>query len=214
MHANINVREPGQPHDTETPFAFSMEGAMAQVPPELLPVIWAPGWDSNQSINKFQEEIGGHLRGGDTGVRLLEKSGSLEWFSDIPAAFKPVQGVWRIIRLPHIFGSEELSLHSPSIPERFSNFCVLINPLDAETLGVSAGEQVAIINFDGSPDDGAGDEEDLINLEENPILEIAAEIDNNLPRGLLVITAGLPKFQLINTWTQVTLKKVNQEGLS
>jgi NADH-quinone oxidoreductase subunit G len=214
MHAGINVREPGQPHDTETPFSFSMEGAMEKVQPGLLPVIWAPGWNSNQSIYKFQEETGGHLRGGDTGARLLEKSGSLEWFSDIPAAFKPEQGVWRLIRLPHIFGSEELSLHSPSIAERLSSFCVLMNPLDAETLEVSTGEQVAIINFDGFPEGGAEDEDELINLEENPILEIAAEIDNTLPRGLLVITAGHPEFQFINTWTQVTLKKIHPESLS
>lgn len=214
MHSDINVREPGQPHDAETPFSFSMEGAMAQVPPGLLPVIWAPGWDSNQSINKFQEETGGHLRDGDAGVRLIEKSGSLEWFRDIPAAFKPQQEVWRIIRLPHIFGSEELSLHSPSIAERLSSSCLFMNPLDAGTLGISAGEQIAIINLAGSPEDGARDEDELIDLEENSLLEIVAQIDKTLPRGLLVVTAGLPEFQFINYWTQATLKKIHQEGLS
>ncbi len=84
MHANIKVSEPGQPHDMETPFAFSMEGDTAQVPPALLPVIWAPGWNSNQAINKFQQETGGHLRDGDAGMRLIEASGTLAWFGDIP----------------------------------------------------------------------------------------------------------------------------------
>ena len=219
MHANINVREPGQPQDTETPFAFSMEGAMAQVPPELLPVIWAPGWDSNQSINKFQEETGGHLRGGDAGVRLIEASGTLPWFGDIPPAFKPEQGVWRIVPLPHIFGSEELSLHSPSIAERLPTFCVSVNPLDAESLGVNTGDQVAIIDLAGpvewsdrAVEADTEDDTEIIDLNNNPILEIAAQIDKTLPRGLLVITAGLPEFQPIKTWTQVTLKKVHQEG--
>ena len=37
------------------------------------PLFWAPGWNSIQAVNKFQEEIAGPLRGGDPGVRLLER---------------------------------------------------------------------------------------------------------------------------------------------
>ena len=179
----------------ETPFAFSMEGAIAQVQPALLPVIWTPGWNSNQAINKFQEEIGGHLRDGDAGIRLIEASGTLPWFSDIPPAFKPEQGLWRIMTLPHIFGSEELSLHSPPLAERLPNFCILLNPLDAETLEIDSGDQVEISDLTGIS-----------------ILKIPVQIEKTLPRGLLGITAGLPEFQSMKTWTQVTLKKVNQES--
>lgn len=196
MHANINVNEPTQPRDMETPFAFSMEGDTAHVPPALLPVIWAPGWNSNQAINKFQQEIGGHLRGGDAGVRLIEASGAtMPWFSDIPPAFKPEQGLWRIMPLPHIFGSEELSLRSPSIAERLPAFCVLLNPLDSETLEVDSGDLVGICDLSG----------DLI-------LKAPVQIELTLPRGLIGITAGLPAFQSLQNITQVTLKKANQEG--
>ena len=195
MHADTKVSEPGQQHDTETPFAFSMEGAMAQVPPALLPVIWAPGWNSNQAITKFQQETGGQLRDGDSGVRLFEASGTLPWFSDIPPTFKPELGLWRIMPLPHIFGSEELSLQSPPLVERLPNFCVLLNPLDAETLGVYTGDQVEIIDLEGAP-----------------ILKVAVRIEKTLPCGLLGITTGLPKFQPMKTGAQVTLKKINQEG--
>jgi len=99
MHADIKVGEAGQPQDMETPFAFSMEGDTGHVPPALLPVIWAPGWNSNQAINKFQQQTGGHLRDGDPGIRLIEASGTLAWFGDIPPAFKPEQGRWRIMPL-------------------------------------------------------------------------------------------------------------------
>ncbi|MGZ8173012.1 MULTISPECIES: NADH-quinone oxidoreductase subunit NuoG [Methylobacter] len=194
MHADIKVSEPGQPHDPETPFAFSMEGDMAQVPPALLPVIWAPGWNSNQAINKFQQQTGGHLRDGDPGVRLIEASGTLTWFGDIPPVFKPEQGRWRIMPLPHIFGTEELSLQSPSIAERLPAFCVLLNFLDAETLGVDSGDPVEISSLLGIS-----------------ILKIPVQIEPTLPRGLLGITAGFPAFQAMKTWTQVTIKKVNQE---
>ncbi|MDI1279299.1 NADH-quinone oxidoreductase subunit NuoG [Methylobacter sp.] len=195
MHADIKVSEPGQPQDQETPFAFSMEGDTAQVLPALVPVIWAPGWNSNQAINKFQQQTGGHLRDGDPGVRLLEASGTLPWFGDIPPAFKPEQGRWRVMPLPHIFGTEELSLQSPSIAERLPAFCVLLNPLDAETLKVDSGDQVEISSLLGIS-----------------ILKIPVQIEPTLPQGLLGITAGLPAFQSMKNWAQVTLKKVNQEG--
>jgi len=194
MHADIKVSEPGQPHDPETPFAFSMEGDTGHVPPALLPVIWAPGWNSNQAINKFQQQTGGRLRDGDPGVRLLEASGALPWFGDIPPGFRPEQGRWRIMPLPHIFGTEELSLQSPSIAERLPAFCVLLNFLDAETLGVDSGDPVEISSLLGIS-----------------ILKIPVQIESTLPRGLLGITAGLPAFQAMKTWTQVTVKKVKQE---
>jgi len=195
MHADIKVGEPGQPHDTETPFAFSMEGDTGHVPPALLPVIWAPGWNSNQAINKFQQQTGSHLRGGDPGVRLLEASGALPWFGDIPPSFRPEQGRWRVMPLPHIFGSEELSLQSPAIAERLPAFCVMLNPVDAETLKVDSGDHVEISSLLGIS-----------------ILTIPIRIKLTLPQGLLGITAGLPAFQSMKAWAKVTIKKANQEG--
>jgi NADH-quinone oxidoreductase subunit G len=194
MHANIKVSESGQPHDLETPFAFSMEGEIAQVQPAILPVIWAPGWNSNQAINKFQEAAGGHLRDGDPGIRLIEASGTLPWFNDITPAFKPEQGLWRIMPLPHIFGSEELSLKSAPLTERLPNFCVLLNPQDAEIVGVDTGDLIEISGLTGAP-----------------TMEIPVQIELTLPRGLLGITTGRPEFRSMNTWAQVSLKKVNPQ---
>ncbi|MGZ4970203.1 MAG: molybdopterin-dependent oxidoreductase, partial [Methylobacter sp.] len=192
MHHDVS--EPRQPHDTETPFAFSMEGNTAQVLPALLPVIWAPGWNSNQAVNKFQQHTGGSLRGGDVGVRLIEAAGALSWFSDIPPVFTPTPGCWRIMPLPHIFGSEELSLYSPPLLERVPRFSVLLNPFDAETLGVNSGDRVEINSLSGTL-----------------VLKAPVQVELTLPRGLLGITAGLPAFQAIKSWDQVTLKKVDRE---
>jgi NADH-quinone oxidoreductase subunit G len=194
LYANIKVSEPGQPQDRETPFTFSMEGATAYVQPAVLPVIWAPGWNSNQAVNKFQEEISGHLRAGDAGIRLIEAYGTLPWFVDIPSTFKPEQGIWRIMSLPHIFSTEELSLHSPSIMERQAPICALLNPLDAETVEVGTGDLLEISEIAGAT-----------------TLRIPVQIELTLPCGLLGITAGLPEFQSLKTGTQVTLKKANPE---
>ncbi|TRW94887.1 NADH-quinone oxidoreductase subunit NuoG [Candidatus Methylobacter oryzae] len=186
------VSEPRQPQDNETPFAFSMEGDTEQAPPALLPVVWAPGWNSNQAINKFQQEIGASLRGGDVGVRLIEASGSLPWFGDIPAEFAPSPGRWRTALLPHIFGSEELSLHSPPLLERLPPFCVLLNPLDAEALGVEAGDLAEIDSLTGVA-----------------AMKVPVQIEPTLPLGLLAATAGLPGLQAIENGAEVGLKKVN-----
>ena len=65
--ANLSVHEPRPPSDPDTPLSFTMEGFQGQPPSPLITQFWSPGWNSNQSLNKFQEEIAGPLRGGDPG---------------------------------------------------------------------------------------------------------------------------------------------------
>ncbi|WP_020160976.1 NADH-quinone oxidoreductase subunit NuoG [Methylobacter marinus] len=190
MEAHINISEPQRPVDPETPFTFSMEGAAADVPAALEPIIWAPGWNSNQAVNKFQDGIGGHLRGGDYGIRLIEASGALDWFNAIPDAFKPVKSQWRIILLPHIFGSEELSLRSPPLAERSPSPLAMLNPSDASALAVQAGDSVEISCFSGGP-----------------IVVLPVSIEPSLPAGLLGITAGRQETQRFRQSEPATLKK-------
>jgi NADH-quinone oxidoreductase subunit G len=77
MHADVTLREPAPPQDSDSALAFTMEGYHGRrMPPALIPYFWAPAWNSVQSVNKFQEEIAGPLRGGNPGVRLLEPHGS------------------------------------------------------------------------------------------------------------------------------------------
>ena len=72
IRAKSTCTSPNTPEDPDTPLAFSMEGDHSQPPSALIPRFWAPGWNSVQSLNKFQEEVGGQLRGGDPGIRLIE----------------------------------------------------------------------------------------------------------------------------------------------
>jgi NADH-quinone oxidoreductase subunit G len=195
MLANIKVSEPQQPIDPETPFAFSMEGAAANVQSALEPVIWAPGWNSNQAINKFQEGIGGHLQGGDYGVRVFEAAGDGDWFNTIPQTFKPEQGLWRTVLLQHIFGSEELSLQSPPVAERAPAACAMLNPSDAGALAVASGDLIDIRNLDGKT-----------------MASLPVRIEASLPAGVLGVTAGLPETQLIGQSERVTLIKTGDAG--
>ena len=72
-------------------FTFSMEGNnQPTAHRSQVPFAWAPGWNSPQAWNKFQDEVGGKLRFGDPGVRLFETSeNSLDYFTSVPARFQP-----------------------------------------------------------------------------------------------------------------------------
>ncbi|WP_337009991.1 NADH-quinone oxidoreductase subunit NuoG [Pantoea sp. AS142] len=141
--ANISVHEPRQPQDQDTMFAFSMEGNnQPGAPRSQIPFAWAPGWNSPQAWNKFQVEVGGHLRNGDPGVRLFETSADqLPWFTTVPAAFVS-DAQWRVAPYYQLFGSEEMSQRSPVFQQRMAQPTLVINPEDAAKLGVNNGAAV------------------------------------------------------------------------
>ena len=145
MRANISVHEPRQPQDKDTMFAFSMEGNnQPSAARSQIPFAWAPGWNSPQAWNKFQDEVGGKLRNGDPGVRLFEAGDAqLGWFDRVPAAFASEAGSFRVAPYFHLFGSEEMTQRSAVIQQRMPEPYVMVNPADAATLGVNAGSVIA-----------------------------------------------------------------------
>jgi NADH-quinone oxidoreductase subunit G len=146
MLANIEVSEPKPPEDPDSPLSFSMEGSEEQPPPALISRYWAPGWNSVQALNKFQQEVGGPLRGDDPGRRLIEPSGSgkAAYHSGIPEVFRPKEGEWLLVPLPHIFGSEELSMLAPGIAALAPKPSLTVCSEDAARLGVVTGDIVEL----------------------------------------------------------------------
>jgi NADH-quinone oxidoreductase subunit G len=146
MRANINVSEPKPPEDPDSPLKFSMEGYSGQPPPALIPFFWAPGWNSVQSLTKFQLEAGGELRGGDPGQRLLEPAvmEKADYFHAIPEAFAPRDDRWLVLSIQHIFGSEELSARASSIAQLAPKPYVAFNPDDAARLGLTEGQEIEL----------------------------------------------------------------------
>ncbi|VXB35641.1 NADH:ubiquinone oxidoreductase, chain G [Pseudomonas sp. 8BK] len=145
MRANISVHEPRQPQDQDSAFAFSMEGyAGSQEDRQQIPFAWSPGWNSPQAWNKFQDEVGGHLRAGDPGVRLLEAKGAvLPWFS-VPAAFNPAPGTLQAVALHHLFGSEETSAGAAPLQERIPAPYAVLAKAEADRLGVNDGALLSL----------------------------------------------------------------------
>ena len=80
-------------------------------------------------MNTYQKEVGGPLRGGDAGVRIIEPAplNGQTYFTSIPAAFEPREGEWLLVPIHHIFGSDELSLAAPGIAELAAQPHVAVN---------------------------------------------------------------------------------------
>ncbi len=142
MFANINVSEQKPPEDTDSPLSFTMEGYKGIPPATLTPFFWAPGWNSVQSVNKYQVEIGGALKGGNTGKRLFPElaGGKIAFFDAVPPRAKAPAGEWLIVPLPHIFGSEELSIYTPGIAEQSAKPYIAISKHDAAHLNINENE--------------------------------------------------------------------------
>ncbi len=77
--------------------------------------------------------MGGPLRGGPAGKRLLESDENAESksFDRVPAAFERRDGYLLVVPSYHLFGSEELSVLSPGIADLAAKPHILVNPEDA-----------------------------------------------------------------------------------
>lgn len=146
MRANYNVAEGGVPSDPDSPFSFSMEGyAGPAAPPAVNSFFWAPGWNSASSITRFQEEIGGHLRGGDPGLRLIEPAADAKAAAGAPPeAFAARPDELYLLPLPHLFGSDELAIRSPGIAALAPAPYLALSAKAAAARGLEAGQPVAI----------------------------------------------------------------------
>lgn len=174
MRADISVHEPRTPQDNDTAFAFSMEGYSGSVEPrQQVPFAWSPGWNSPQAWNKFQDEVGGHIRAGDPGTRLIESTGdALNWFANVPRAFNPAQGTWQVVPFFHLFGSEENSSKAAPVQERIPAAYVALAKSEADRLGVNDGALLSL-NVAGQT------------------LRLPLRINEQLGAGLVALPAGL-----------------------
>ena len=144
--ADITVHEPELPEDTDAPFKFSMEGHYGQQPGSALPFVWHPNWSSNHAVLKFQDEIGGPLRGGSGGIRLLDgdtPAGPAGAGHTPPGAGSDAPELV-LIAQPHCFGSELTSAASAPIAERAPSPYLALNLSEATALGVTGGDTVTV----------------------------------------------------------------------
>ena len=151
MNANVNVHEPKQMEDKESVMSFSMEGIPSQKDASVLASSWAPKWNSNQSISKFQDEVNGELKQGNVGCLLIERKDSSDsYFQAAPDSAGPSANQLRLVFSYQIFGSDELSARAKPIQARMTDAYIGLSPADAKARDLRQGD-VATISPLGSP---------------------------------------------------------------
>ena len=191
MLSDISVHEPKQPEDRDTPFSFSMEGKNGKQSGALIPFVWSPGWNSNQSVHKFQSEAGGPMQGGTAGARLINaaNTGAFD-FGRVPDAFEARANRWELMPVYRIFGSDELSAMSPAIGELTETAFVQLNSEDASSLGYVCGDRLSLISS-------------------RQTSEMELQINDAIPSGCAGYSIGLPGSDYLANATSVTLNKVS-----
>ncbi|MGQ0722921.1 MAG: NADH-quinone oxidoreductase subunit NuoG [Candidatus Eiseniibacteriota bacterium] len=188
MRAHTSVHEPKPPADPDSSFSFSMEGYEGPLPAAVAARFWAPGWNSIQALNRFQEEIGGPLRDGDSGVRLLEPNASARPDYFPPAdAFRPRAGELLLVALHHVFGSEELSAAAPGVAELSPDVYLAISPEDAAALGLRPGGAAGLA-LDGM------------------LLTLPVRVTPGLARGIAGLPRGLAGVPVVDgpAWARIS----------
>ncbi|MBL7861841.1 MAG: NADH-quinone oxidoreductase subunit NuoG [Cyclobacteriaceae bacterium] len=179
MLANVTVSEPKPPEDPDSGMSFTMEGTRAMPPSSMIPFFWSPGWNSVQSVNKYQEEVGAALRGGDPGIRLFEASATQShYFNEVPEKFIAVDSKLWIVPLHHIYGSEELSAKSASVAKRVPLPYLMLNAEDAAKLGLKEGDAIEVAV--------GGDQ-----------LRLPVKVSASLSMGVAGLPAGLPTLSFV-----------------
>jgi NADH-quinone oxidoreductase subunit G len=199
MNAHHAVSEVKPPEDPDSPLSYTMEGLRALPPSSMIPFFWAPGWNSVQSVNKYQEEIGAALRGGDPGLRLLKPSASAKYFSYPPEQFRPLEGRLYVVPLHHIYGSEELSVRSASVASRAPNPYVMISEADSQQLNLMEGDPFHFIV-------------------DHHAYKLPVKINSDIPKGVAGLPIGLNLLPFVDlpAWAILTTQSVSErmESLS
>jgi NADH-quinone oxidoreductase subunit G len=186
--ANVDIHEPMPDIDPDSPLSHTMEGFPLGAPSSLNARFWYPGWNSDQALNKFQAEVGGPLKGGDPGVRLVEPpSAPAGRYFGAPLPEARRDGLVQLVARHHVFGSDELSALAPGVAERSAKPCVALSAAEAGRLGLVEGQAVTV-----SPDGGEAVELPLV------IRELPAGVAA-VPFGL----AGAPHLDL-PAWARIT----------
>ncbi|MBB3190216.1 NADH-quinone oxidoreductase subunit NuoG [Halomonas cerina] len=195
MRAHLDVSEPRVPQDPDSPFTFSMEGYNGfDRPREEVAFAWAPGWNSPQAWNKFTDEVGGHLRAGDPGVRLLApRPGAYAYATSIPEGFRGREDEWQVMMLPRLFGGDETSSRAAPILARATPATLVLATGDATRLGVSDGDRLVLASHTGS-------------------LTLPVRREATLPLGVVGVPAGLAPAPVAGEWARLAAARTEGPG--
>ncbi|WP_020682040.1 NADH-quinone oxidoreductase subunit NuoG [Marinobacterium rhizophilum] len=174
MHAYRQVREFPPPADHDSPYRFSMEGVPG--PGAARASVWAPGWNSGQALNRFQQEAGGDWRETADLVRLHFEA--LDQPPASPLSTRDSAQQWQLIPCYEVF-VEELSGYAPAVAERAGPAVLGIDAQSARRLEVNSWDSLELHYGDCSQ-------------------TLYVQVDPSLPAGSLAIPQR-PGFWLAGT---------------
>lgn len=187
MRANINVHEPKQEQDEDGILAYSMEGVPATRDSTVFNTAWSGGWNSNQSVFKFQSHTGGPLKQAGHGIRLIENNVSEKTYNPYEKS-SAEKGEYQVFPIYHLFGSEELSANTPAIQEKATAGYVALNEEDVNKLGLQ-------------PSDG-------VTLQEN--ISVPYIVRSSIAPGTVGVSVGLSGLNFNDVASAVSLQKAAQ----
>jgi NADH-quinone oxidoreductase subunit G len=191
--AQVEIHEPPAPPDPDSSLSFTLEG---DGPPRFAPYTWAPGWNSDESLHRFQHEIPGAVESAEPGLRLFDEQplGELPDYPRPPDAYSPEQQRWLLLPLQEVFGSDELSALSPPVAELIPAAYLTLNPADAQRLGLDPQRPPLL-------------ELELQNgNRQTPLaLPLQARLNDDWPAGTVGLPLGLPGLTGIRlpTWALI-----------
>lgn len=193
IYANLNVSEQKPLSDNDSPLSFTMEGFRGIPPASAIPFYWSPGWNSVQSVAKYQEEPGGALRGGDPGIRLFkERTGIASVvFTDIPEAYVERPGKWLMLPQYHVLGSGELSIYTNALASLSPEPFVLLSAGDARKMSIEEGDTIKL----------SADHSTCL---------LTARLNNKLCDGIVLVYAGLYSLDAPAWGSWVQIEKVEK----
>jgi NADH-quinone oxidoreductase subunit G len=194
MLSNLAVSEPKPKQDDDSPFTFTMEGYTGLAPSPLIPFFWSPGWNSIQSVNKYQQEVGGSLRNEQAGQLLFnyKADAAPAYFKDVPETFMARNDKWLLLPQYHVFGSEELSMYAKGVRELSPEPYIVLAERDAARLGLVNEQMIVVTVFEQA-------------------YELPVKIDTTLQNGMALIPAGLPGMPVMNWNGYVNIMNGNRQ---
>jgi len=156
MRADISVHETKQEQDEEGIMSYSMEGIPPVRDAEVFNTPWYGGWNSNQSIFKFQSHTGEGLKQATHG-HVLVNNAATDNLNSTDKKYSAVTtlatsaGDYTVFPLYHLFGSEELTGKTPAIQEKATGAYIALCEEDAAKLGLQASDGLAVQNNGAVP---------------------------------------------------------------
>ncbi|WP_250459952.1 NADH-quinone oxidoreductase subunit NuoG [Microbulbifer litoralis] len=182
IRARDHVAELPPHRDPDAPMVFSMEGIQNAARTTLQANIWSPGWNSNQSIQKFLQGVGGRRKGAQGSRRIERAAQPLEdWHPQNTKAAATFSAATDLVLVPlhRMFGSDELSARAAAIASVIDEPYAVISAGDAEQRQIQHGDLLQI----------------RIDSEH---YAVEARISATLPRGTVGVPAGLPGLESLD----------------